>query len=106
MAIKIEYPAADEAIIMTKFGPASLTELGGIPIELRRATGVTRDPECGCHFDVFRFLYSKVGLGPDVELHVLQEVAEGCTMGHSCRPRCGSVAAEYDSSDGSVEDPL
>ena len=94
MAIKIEYPAADEAIIMTKFGPASLTELGGIPIELRRATGVTRDPECGCHFDIFRFLYSKVGLGPDVELHVLMEVAEGCVVGHSCRGPRGIEAVQ------------
>ena len=82
---KPQYPAADEAVVMAAFGPALECAIGGIPIELRRATGVTRDPECGCHFDIFRILYSKVGLGPDVELHVLQEVAEGCVVGHSCR---------------------
>ena len=80
-----EYPSAGEATIMAASGPPQQRDVGGIPVELRRTTGVTRDPECGCHFDVWRFRYSLVGLGPDVELHVLQEVAERCVKGHSCR---------------------
>lgn len=81
----IEYPSADEATICSALGPPVEREIGAIPVELRRCTGVSRDPECGCHFDIWRLRYSLRDLGPDVEIHVLQEVAEGCVKGHSCR---------------------